>query len=389
MSICSAAIPLVDVDFNLLPVHFSIDPGATWNGIDCISGEPAETLLRRYLDVIELDVPTNTDIRPSGAPLISRRTESWTELAQSASTSRLETSSSSRSREFPTGQSQHHKSSTMDPRKLNNGLSTTDVILKSSSLSRHKLPSQMVRSFGSLGRSFRRLRKNFVNMAIRRKQQKSIDYKKDKNCASGIGTQASEANSTTSSSNCSTVGGKVGGANPPGGRILCARLLHRRQPYQEDMVRNYLSNAAERFKTECNKQQQTTTADSTLPPPVTMNGAEGYDNPGVSNTAAGGGGNEMKCVNVECSGIGVDASTSYLCAACYKIQKQEEIDAASSRQQNTTTTTVVQGSGSGSTVLATGPVKSSLVVYDNLHNGNTTQQQQPHNGHSSVAYRIE
>jgi hypothetical protein len=360
----SAAIPLVDPEFNLLPIHFAIDPGLAWNGMDCFDGEPPVNLLRRYLDVQEVPIPAassgassaSSSIQGASESVVMPKSGSWSELGQTVSTDSTfaECSASKNSRD-------DHKSNVRDGRKLNNGV-PEDTLVKSSSLSRNRFPLQMhnvARSFGSLGRSFRKLKKNFV-MIARRGTLKRVD-KKDR----------SSASSPVDSNGTAVVNNEKTNRD----YILCARLLHRRQPYQEDMVRNYLSNAMERFQQECSKHK--------LECSERLNAAAdlaSYENAAVTT----------KCVNADCNGLG-DAATAYLCTSCYERQKRDEIDAASAASlpsesvpSSVTQTNFVRsssgcrliGTASNGGVFSSIPCGSSVVVYDNLH-GNVTGRNSP------------
>ena len=293
-----AAIPLVDSDFNLLPVHFVVDPGLSWNGIDCFDDEDRHMLLKRYLDVQMIAVPgTETPVADDDShinddmptPVSVSKADSWNELAHAAS----DDSEDIGCVNFVIPHHDRRKGNTKE-RKAN-GATDCEPGSKSSTLSRNKLPvtmQNMARSFGSLGRSFRRLRKNITRVA-RRNTLKQIDRPMP------VATSAEHGHVVTNGSinqNC----------------ILCAGLLHRRQPYQEEMVRNYLVSAAERFKCECEKQQ-TCVVDRL------NNSSSAHDTAMIST--------KTSCVNTGCSGTG-DASTAYLCAACFERQQQEEIDSA-------------------------------------------------------------
>ena len=294
-----AAIPLVDSDFNLLPVHFIVDPGLSWNGIDCFDSEDRRALLKQYLDIQMIAVPgtetqvvadddihVNDDLPTS---VSVSKADSWNELAHAASDDSEDTGCAN----FVILHHDRRKGNTKE-RKAN-GAVDCEPGSKSSTLSRNKLPvtvQNMARSFGSLGRSFRRLRKNITRIA-RRNTLKQIDRPVP------VAASAEHGHVLTSCSanqNC----------------ILCAGLLHRRQRYQEDMVRNYLASAAERFKCECEKQQ-TSVVDR-------LNNSSFVHDTAVINT-------KTSCVNTGCSGTG-DASTAYLCAACFECQQQEEIGSA-------------------------------------------------------------
>jgi hypothetical protein len=350
----SAAIPLVDPEFNLLPIHFAIDPGQDWNGVDCLDGEPSVTLLRHYLDVQEVPIPATSSGAPSSSSsvqganesIIMPKSGSWSELGQTVSTDSTftECSASKNNRDG-------RKSSVRDGRKLNNGV-PEDTLVKSASLSRNKFPLQMhnvARSFGSLGRSFKKLKKNFV-MIARRGTLKRIDKKDRSSASSPVDSSGTTANNEKTNREF----------------ILCARLLHRRQPYQEDMVRNYLSNAMERFQQECDKHKLE--CSERLNATVDL---ANYENAAVTT----------KCVNADCHGLG-DAATAYLCTSCYERQKRDEIDAASAASMpgDAVPSSVMQtnfarsssgcrliGTATNGSVFSSIPCGSSVVVYDNLH----------------------
>lgn len=292
----SAAIPLVDSDFNLLPVHFVVDPGSCWNGIDCFANEDLDILLKQYLDVQVIAIPgteascAESDSRMSGdvstqASAVVPKAESWNDMTQAASDDSEDTGCA---HFIIPHYSDKHRGSTKE--KKANGAGDCESGSKSSTLSRNKLPvtmQSMARSFGSLGRSFRRLRKNITRIA-RRSTLKHVDKSAP---VVSLTEHSHLISGCLTSQNC----------------ILCAGLLHRRQAYQEEMVRNYLVSAAERFKRECDKQQ---TASTDRP-----NG----DTSVICTTTS--------CVNAGCEGAG-DASTAYLCSTCFEHQQREEIGTA-------------------------------------------------------------
>jgi len=289
-----AAIPLVDSDFNLLPVHFVVDPGSDWNGIDCFEDEDRDALLKQYLDVQMIAIPgaetpsTDDDSHVSGqtpSSAVVLKADSWNELRRAASDDSEDIGCAN----FVILHHDKRKGNTKE-RKAN-GVTDCDPGSKSSTLSRTKLPvtvQNVARSFGSLGRSFRRLRKN-----IRRIARRSTLKYKDKPVPNANLPEPGHSATSTANQN----------------HIRCAGLLHRRQTYQEEMVRNYLLSAAERFRRECEKQHGTLVD--------RLNSSSAHDAVPASTS----------CVNAGCTGAG-DASTAYLCAACFERQQQDEIGSA-------------------------------------------------------------
>ena len=90
-------------------------------------------------------------------------------------------------------------------------------------------------------------------------------------------------------------------------KLLCARLLHKRLEYQEEMVRNYLTSAAERFQQEKEMLRQ---QDAELKHLTERRRQEQEI---------------VQCVNAGCKGKAT-AATCYLCLECFERQKQEELD---------------------------------------------------------------
>lgn len=322
----AAAIPLVDSDFNLLPVHFVVDPGLSWNGIDCFDDDDLDTLLKRYLDVrliairraepscAQDDSHINGDM-PIPTSVSVPKADSWNELRHTESDDSEDTGCAN----FIILHHDRRRGSTKD--KKANGATDCEAGSKSSTLSRTKLPvtmQSMARSFGSLGRSFRRLRKNITRIT-RRGTLKHID--KPPSVTTSVEHNHLVANYSTNQN-----------------YILCAALLHRRQPYQEEMVCNYLVSAADRFKSECDKQQ-TALVDR-------LNSSSVQDAASVNV--------KTSCVNAGCEGVG-DASTAYLCTTCFERQQREEIDSAMPSH-------VVAPSGSVVGVATRVPVVSSSIA---------------------------
>jgi len=245
------------------------------------------------------------------------KADSWNELTHAASDDSEDTGCAN----FIIMHHDRRRGSTKEKKANANGTAECEAGSKSSTLSRTKLPATMqnvARSFGSLGRSFRRLRKNITRIA-RRSTLKRID--KPAPIITSVDHGHVVANYSTSQ-NC----------------ILCAGLLHRRQLYQEEMVRNYLVSAAGRFKSECEKQQ-TALVDR-------LNSSSAHEATAVNI--------KTSCVNAGCEGVG-DASTAYLCAVCFERQHREEVGSAMPSH-------VVAPSGSVVDVAPRVPVVSSSIA---------------------------
>ena len=308
----SAAIPLVDPEFVPLPIHFVVDPGEQWSD-DAVVVEVSEEaeLLRQYLDVADIAIPIRSvppSLTSSQCPTTDgtsseaseKRTASWSELARAASVDSedgLGTGSACGRKEKRPGSLKERK---MDGKlmELANGIDDVTASGKTSTLSnKNKLPRQVqsvARSFGSLGRSFRKkLKKNFTSITRAMKQTDKTE------------TKAIQRRGATTTDGAEVQGGVASGDDVLSAKdrscIACARLLHRRQDYQEEMVRNYLADAAERFRAECEKHSA----------------ADGSDGRRSSLM--------VQCINAGCNGK-AGSSTCYLCNDCFERQRQDEMD---------------------------------------------------------------
>lgn len=133
----------------------------------------------------------------------------------------------------------------------------------------------MVRSFGSLGRSFRNRIKNI-----------------------GQGGKASSADASPKGKPEQNGKPAKRAGNADRDHVLCARLQHRRQAFQEDMVKNYLKTALEKFESE--------------------------QRAFAANVKDSSSWVQVLCVNANCEGL-ASASTSYLCQSCFERQRQDEL----------------------------------------------------------------
>lgn len=275
-----AAIPVVDPDFNLLPIHFAVDPGEgySWEKDGCaelLSESSRLDLLRRYLNLESLSVRSPDSEEAKKSQLGRAKAGSCSDLVQSPSIECEDMSQVSLT--VPKAVEQR-------PGSIRGKRATGGEEEPAGERGARGLPrsmQNMVRSFGSLGRSFRN---RIKNMAKTGKQ--------------------SEGQTTTATKGKTDAGRKTGRKTTAAvehDRVLCARLQHRRQAFQEDMVRNYLQTALEKFERERKAMEH-----------------------GCSSGWVDG----VLCVNANCQGV-ASASTSYLCQSCFERQRQDELGAAS------------------------------------------------------------
>jgi OTU domain-containing protein 7 len=194
-SLLAAACPLVDPDFNLLPVHFLVDPGPqfVWGRDELdpqkvknleLATEDQMAVISRYFEVQRVAIPqaplaTGEDEEDEGRP----RCNSWSS-SQPSSVIRN------------------------NCLEVDNKKDKTKARMQS-----------VAKSFGSIGRTMsKKIKKNFT---FRRPKQ-----------SVGSVTQSTKTSSPT------TVDRE---------HVLCALLMHKRLAYQQQMMDNYLSAAEERF----------------------------------------------------------------------------------------------------------------------------------------------
>lgn len=301
----AAAIPLVDPDFNLLPLHFLVDPGEgyLWNSDDVkdFSHEDQMEMLRRYLILEYVSVlnPENCDTK-----LLSRaKAGSCNDLVRTAST---ESEDATVGYVATHGKRNDRRSGSIKAGKETNEkeISSDDVAANKNEKLR-KLPrsmQNMAKSFGSLGRSFRKkLKKNFVSIG------KAVKQSERSSKASVDGENAKATRQLNQD------------------QFLCTKLLHRRQGFQEEIIKNYLKTAADKFEKE--KERLTSS----------LNHDKEYDVDGCDRQMS-------TCVNVGCDG-NASSTTSYLCQNCFERQKEDEIGIQS--QTKATGTRIAQGGGGG------------------------------------------
>lgn len=291
----SAAIPVVDPDFNLLPIHFAVDPGEgySWDKDGCaelLSESSRLDLLRRYLNLESLSV-RGADSDEARNQLGRAKAGSCSDLVQSPSIECEDMSQVSltvpKAIERRPGSVRGKRAGGATTggggaeEESGGGAERARVLPRSM--------QNMVRSFGSLGRSFRNRIKNMAKTGKQTDGQTTTKAKTGEVGRKGTGRKTG----TTSTSAVDH------------DRILCARLQHRRQAFQEDMVRNYLQTALEKFERErkafCSSMEH-----------------------GADSSSSSGWVERAVCVNSNCQGV-ASASTSYLCQSCFERQRQDEM----------------------------------------------------------------
>lgn len=260
-------IPLVDFDNVLLPIQFCIDPGSDfdWKTYDGSEGNWALTdrehiaLLKEYLDVVY------------GTPYGSPDEDISVDLLDEEYDKRIAEA------ELCFG----------DENTSNNGKSKAAKQLQS-----------VAKQFGSIGKSM------------------SKKIKKNIGSITKIGSNSSNG-SSSSSKNGKIKNGLSSGASTQSftrQRILCAQLKAKRHDYQDEMIKNYLECAQDRFMEtekakelrEIEQQQLDMLKLKAESPPIEIE-------------------RETNCINSGCSNYGTSA-TSYMCPSCFEKQKERELN---------------------------------------------------------------
>lgn len=250
-------IPLVDYENVFLPIQFCIDPGDhfDWRTYDGNEGNWGLTdrehiaLLKEYLDIVW----------PS--PLGSPDDEIFDDLTDEEYEKRI-----SEGEIVLTDEQQPNGT---------NGKSKAAKQLQS-----------VAKQFGSIGKSMsKKIKKNIGSIT-----------------KIGGGTKGSKKGSLSSAMSTQSFTRQ---------RILCAQLKAKRHDYQEEMIKNYLECAQDRFlDAERTKEIRDIDRANLLKPKEPVATVDQY---------------KTGCINSGCQNYGT-AATAYMCPECFEKQKQQELD---------------------------------------------------------------
>lgn len=327
------AIPLVDCDGNLLPVQFDVEPGPTvnWNTVQNTNNIASQrnnklNLLKTYLDLAYLNRDGSTASRNSDRvgeeasknSLPRNKVRSPNETSHNTiDRKRGDYASSSAENEMPskTPSSNGVQSSRSD---------TNSEAAKSVGRVVNQL-NNLSRGFGTLRRSMsKRIRRNLATFG-KRSSSKSLP-KED-------GSREIEVDGEFKSSESID-------DDWPTDTVIAAYLhVETRPEYHEQMIRNYLHTARQRFLAR--QTDKTSPSDSNA-----SRCGSAASSSGSSKSALIAGSNSpsdeqsgpsnvrddatndsfvMPCVNTGCKNYGT-GSTSYLCNTCYYNQQKEMLE---------------------------------------------------------------
>ncbi len=255
----AALIPLTDSENILLPLQFCIDPGEhfNWSEYDGREGNWALSdvehiaLLKEYLNIVY------------ASPAVSPEDELY----------------------------DNDSDEELEKRMSDMNLRSDETQTQGQQQQRSKLQT-VAKQFGSIGKSMsKKIKKNIGSIT---------------KLGGGKSNQPSHQQLSAKSSNSSTsmtptlAGGYVNGRL----KLLCAQLKAKRHEYQEEMIKNYLDCARERFL-----EMERLKGVKDLEQKTLVDDEDSY----------------AHCINSGCVHYGT-AKTSYMCLECYEQQKKREIN---------------------------------------------------------------
>ncbi|XP_021708186.1 OTU domain-containing protein 7B isoform X2 [Aedes aegypti] len=278
-----ALIPLVDASNQLLPIQFCIDPGVDfdWREYDGSDGNWVLTdrehvaLLKEYLDIVYAPMPDSPD----------------DDIYDDYSDEEYEKKIADGEIVFS---DENHNNGTSNPNLAamtasNQSLPPYQSGASGGSSGKSKLQN-VARQFGSIGKTVsKKLKKNIGSITR-------------------IGSKSGQHKKSSISSDKSSRG------DFPKFRILCATLKARRHEYQEEMIKNYLECAQERYL-EMERARERKALEK-----YSKYVDSGTD---VCDYAADNGTDMMNCINKGCLKYGT-VDTSYMCLECYDTQRKRE-----------------------------------------------------------------
>ena len=258
-----ALIPLTDNENILLPIQFCIDPGVNfnWRDYDGREGNWALTevehvaLLKEYLEI------------SYASPAVSPEDEIYEDYQSDE--------------EYDKKMLDIAINLNNEDNNLTGGSSSSPEFEGSTKAQKSKSAKlqSVAKQFGSIGKSMsKKIKKNIGSIT-----------KFGKSSSTGAKFPNSPSTSTPT----------LGGAYVNGKyRLLCAQIRAKRHDYQDEMIKNYLDCAYERFASE-------------------------IKNNSIKDKTSSDTDRIVHCINSDCDNFGTE-KTSWMCLTCYDKQKQRE-----------------------------------------------------------------
>lgn len=294
-----AAIPLVDPSFDLLPIHFPIDPGekVNWKAHEK-NPQPVELalderllMLQRYLELERL--PITHPIELEDAEGVDQKSCGSYESDQSDVSS--------------CGGGGGGSSGGGGSATIVSSVSS-NVKEKKKDLREKRMSQQMqtvAKQFGSISKTMgKKLKKNFSIGKPGKPLPPEISEKLSRpTCVGGGVTQSTKLTISIA-------------MLLERDKVLCARLSTNKTAVQKELIRNYLFNANKRFEKEVESRRK--------------RGEEPLGRCGINRGERVG--PPTKCVTSGCNMYGTP-ETSYLCSKCFSQQKQQALNQEKSKGQ--------------------------------------------------------
>ncbi|ESO88369.1 hypothetical protein LOTGIDRAFT_165810 [Lottia gigantea] len=255
-----AAIPVVDPEFNLLPIHFHMDPGAKYDWtkpnktiINDLSCEDKLNLLQKFMDVEKLPIPCFNG-------------EDGMESDKNSFSS------------------------------CDSDIDSVGCVGKGEKAEKKKEAKQMQsigKQFGSIGKSVgKKFKKNFANFGKTPKSTHDSDKLNNRKASVGsVITQSTKVITTLAT-------------NSDKDRVRCAKLSTQRPENQQSMIKNYMQNARERYEKDRELKR--------------LKGEELRSRVNDMSLNC----HQTKCVTPNCQHYGT-SEYSYMCSQCYNRQKSQ------------------------------------------------------------------
>ena len=349
------AIPLMDVDHNILPLHFAIDPGeelfANQNmSLDNLIDNLAKTfvlteqdkieLLKKYFDIITLAHLKDNCMKNESAVVKVEKSQTLP-------------SNFGRKPDFSDVQMTETEKSKTLTRK-----SSARQILQKPFVSFGRMSKRIKKNIGHLARrstSFR-LVKSF-NISNTQTNGTSPDPKAISVTATKIDSNGLVINTDNSVFYCDTY-------------VLAAKLYtNKRHLYYDDMIKNYLNTARVRFlKEKQDKKLNQIPSSSTLSSSISSISSSLSE---ASSSKTSDNKSQIICVNVDCSSP-ASASTNYLCSPCFEEQKQTLIK--KNYSSNVVVNTETKHSNKTNEVVEQLEPTKNTIEYNNITSTKTTEK---------------
>lgn len=295
-----AVIPIVDPEFKLQPIHFTVDPGPNYswtkdNDIKCEDNDERKlNLIKKYLDIVAVPIP-----RPSSMNGDSSTPRSDSESAESEELNSLHVTSS-----LPSG-------------TIINNISGQEFPQQPTEKEKAKVGKQMqnvAKSFGNISKSVgKKIKKGFGGLRRSRKK-KMTELANNRRVSVGSVTQTTKMQPVTA---------KMLSERDS---ILCAKLNIVKADYYDKMIENYIASKKDAFAIEKEHFKQ---REAELKERTAKHVLDTTDSINANKELSRG-----KCIN-GCNKV--VCQNTYLCLECFEKQKLDLLNIEQSHPNSPST----------------------------------------------------